>query len=248
MNGMAEQIKIIHTEETDSTISMLRGYAGEEGTLMTVVTAGYQTAGRGQGTNSWESERDKNLLLSVRLRPGDMPAARHYALTEITALAVSRTLRQYTDCISIKWPNDVYWRDMKISGTLSECDICRGRIRTCVLGTGVNINQQRFRSDAPNPVSLRMITGRDTDREQVLGTLLGHLSAYAGKVESGLFEEIHAEYLGSLYRKEGTYVFCDVGGRFAARIDTVEPDGHLVLLRDSGERSRYAFKEVKFII
>lgn len=245
---MTRPIKRIHTEETDSTNRLLRDYAGEEGGLMTVATCDYQTAGRGQGNNTWESERGKNLLFSVRVYPASLPANRQYVITEAMALAIRDTLARYTDGISIKWPNDIYWRDMKISGTLSECDICRGCVRSCIVGTGINVNQQRFVSGAPNPVSLRQIIGRDMDRGRLLGRLLADLEAYVGKVNGGCYGHIHSEYLRSLYRRTGVFAYSDSDGEFMASVDTVEPDGRLVLRRESGELVRYGFKEVKFII
>ena len=149
-----EGIKLIHTAETDSTNRLLRDYAGEEGRLLTVLTADYQTAGRGQGRNTWESEPGKNLLASIRLHPRGLAAARQYALTEAGALAVRDTVAAYVGGASVKWPNDVYAGDRKISGTLSECDISGTAIKTCTLGIGLNVNQRVFRSGAPNPVSI----------------------------------------------------------------------------------------------
>ena len=160
-----EDIKLIRTAETDSTNRLLREYAGEEGRLMTVLTADYQTAGRGQGGNTWESAPGENLLVSVRLHPQALSASRQYALTEAGALAVRDTAARYAGEASVKWPNDVYVGDRKVSGTLSECDISGTLIKTCTLGIGLNVNQQEFTGDAPNPVSLAQLAGRRIDRE-----------------------------------------------------------------------------------
>ena len=61
-----EKIKIIEIEETDSTNRFLHDYDGEEGELMTVAVCRKQTAGRGNGTNTWESEEGKNLTWACR--------------------------------------------------------------------------------------------------------------------------------------------------------------------------------------
>lgn len=243
-----ERIKIIHIDETDSTIRWMRGYRGEEGSLMTVVAAEYQSAGRGQGSNRWESEAGCNLLFSIRVRPVSVPAARQYVMLEAESLAVRDALALHADGITIKWPNDIYHADRKISGTLSECAVSGGMIKSCVIGTGINVNQRLFTSDAPNPVSLRAITGRATDREELLRAVLERFGIYLGMVNGGRYDEIHDLYRRSLYRREGFHRYRDSGGEFMAAIEDIGPDGRLMLRRADGSLGSYLFKEVSFII
>lgn len=243
-----EDVKTIILGEVDSTNSFLREYKGEEGRLMTIVTAEYQTAGRGQGTNTWESEAGCNLLFSIKTHPEGLPASRQFVMLEAMALAIKDCLSEYTDDITIKWPNDVYWRDMKISGTLSECTVSGRQIADCISGTGININQRSFAGNAPNPVSLYNITGHDTDREEVLRILTGNVRKYLSMVDAGLYDEIDRMYAAAMYRREGMFAYRDADGLFAAEIERIDPDGHLLLRRDDGRQSRYAFKEVKFIL
>lgn len=232
----------------DSTNRFLREYEGDEGRLMTVVTAEYQTAGRGQGSNTWESEAGKNLMFSIKMYPEGLPASRQFVMLEAIALAIRDTLSAYTGGITVKWPNDVYWHDCKISGTLSECTVSGRLISDCISGTGININQQRFLSDAPNPVSLRNITGHDIDREEVLDAFLGHAERYLEMVNNGQYEDIDRIYAKALYRRKGIFTYQDGVGLFEAEIERIEPDGPLVLRRADGSLSKYAFKEVKFVI
>ena len=243
-----EDIKIIRLDETDSTNTFLAKYDGNEGMLMTVVTAECQTAGRGQGSNSWESERGKNLTFSIKTYPKNLMASRQFVLLEAGALAISDTLRTYTDEITVKWPNDVYWRDYKISGTLSECSINGNMVGRCILGTGLNVNQQRFVSDAPNPVSVANIIGCETCREEVLQRCIRNFMKYMDMVNSGHYNEIDMMYAAAMYRKSGVYEYEDDNGRFMAEIKRIEPNGHLVLERSDGTEATYAFKEVRFII
>lgn len=245
---MDERIKIIHVDETDSTNRWLHDYRGEEGSVMTVVASEFQTAGRGQGTNRWESEAGKNLMFSVKTHPQGVPAVRQYIMLEAASLAVRDCLAAYTDGITIKWPNDIYHLDYKISGTLSECAISGNAIRHCITGTGINVNQRLFTSDAPNPISLYQITGRETDRGQLLDEVLRRFDVYLGMVNSGRHDEIDDLYERSLYRRDGIFRYRDTDGEFEAAIERVEPDGHLLLRRRDGRIGRYAFKEVSFII
>ena len=137
--------ELIYLEQTDSTNRYLRenhlsSLIDED--KMVVVWTGYQTAGKGQGSNVWESERDENLLFSVLVHPVSVPVNKQFVLSMAIALAVKKTLDTYTDDITVKWPNDVYWRDNKISGTLIETTITSHGIRDCVFGTGIDINQK----------------------------------------------------------------------------------------------------------
>jgi BirA family biotin operon repressor/biotin-[acetyl-CoA-carboxylase] ligase len=85
-----------------------------------VCWADFQTAGRGCGTNTWESERGKNLLFSILIHPTDLPANRQFVVSMAVSLAICEALGQYIGDLSIKWPNDIYWRNGKICGMLIE--------------------------------------------------------------------------------------------------------------------------------
>ncbi len=243
-----DEIKFITLKETDSTNRFLREYNGEKGQLMTIVSAEYQTAGRGQGINTWESERGKNLLFSILLLPQNVPAARQFVMLEAKSLAIRDTLLELVPDISIKWPNDIYFRNMKIGGTLSECDISGKCMKNCILGTGLNINQQTFTSDAPNPISLHNILGHETDKMALLKNIINRLEYYLKMVENNQLDELDNLYANALYRRNGVFSYEDANGRFMAEMVKVEPNGILVLQRTNGMVSKYGFKEVKFII
>ena len=120
----------------------------------TTVTASFQTAGKGQRGNSWESEAGKNLLFSFVLYPKFLEARQQFLLSQFVSLAIKEELESIIKEISIKWPNDIYWREKKLCGILIEHQLCRSHIERTICGIGVNINQALFRSNAPNPVSL----------------------------------------------------------------------------------------------
>ena len=162
---------LIALDETDSTnryISQLCNELQESVAELTTVTAEFQTAGKGQRGNTWEAERGKNLLFSFVLYPTFLEARRQFILSQIVSLSIKEELDRWSDEITIKWPNDIYWRDKKICGILIENDLSGHFIGRSISGIGININQNEFHSDAPNPVSLKQITGQEHDRYEIL--------------------------------------------------------------------------------
>lgn len=239
---------IIRLEETDSTNTYLRQHASQMEAWMTVVTAEYQTAGRGQGVHTWESNRSENLLFSVLTHPVMVPVRSQFLLSEAGALALKEVLDGYTDGITLKWPNDIYWNDRKLSGTLIETSIGGGRIKNCVFGIGLNVNQKTFESDAPNPVSLAQILGHDIDREQLFKQIVAAFEKYYCMLENGQYDAISALYHEALYRRQGFYMYEDGDGRFEGAIVEVGDDGLLVLRDRDGRFREYEFREVKFVL
>ena len=235
--------KIVHIDETDSTNSWLRKglTTDERSDANMVVVAEYQTAGRGCGTNRWESEQGKNLTFSILIHPKELPATQQFHISMAISLAICEAIGQYIGDVSIKWPNDIYWRNGKIGGILIENTLKGNIIMESIIGIGLNVNQRVFKSDAPNPVSMWQICEHETDREALLKEIL---EAFERILDS----KIREQYLSKLYRRKGYHPYADKDGAFMAEIVTVEDDGHLVLHDDNGKERRYAFKEVQFII
>lgn len=246
----------IHLESIDSTNNYARQLLDADRLTadMTVIDTDDQTAGRGQKGNSWETEQGKNLSFSIVCHPVWVRPAEQYVLSECIALAVQGALREFllpsdAEQVSVKWPNDIYYHDLKISGTLIECDLMGKSVSNCIVGTGININQKTFLSDAPNPVSLIHIINEETDRESVLDAVLTRFVKLYDEVRNGESARIHEEYKHHLYRNDGNYYeYSDDSGQFSARILDVETNGRLILETSTGERRRYEFKEVKFVL
>ena len=234
--------EIIHIAETDSTNRWLKNSVHDNSQeTLKVVWADYQTAGRGQGSNHWESERGKNLTFSISLHRENIPANRQFCISMAVSLAICEALGQHIGDLSIKWPNDIYWRNGKIGGILIENTLHGALIRDSIIGVGINVNQRTFHSDAPNPVSIWQIAEQETDCEQLLHGILHCMNNYLGK-------EVKSAYCAMLYRRKGFHPYYDHQGTFMAEIADVEDDGHLLLRDDSGLLRRYAFKEVQFVM
>ncbi len=198
---------------------------------------GYQTAGRGQTGNSWESEADKNLLCSIMLPPNK----NLYFLNIAVGVAIIRLI---SEPLTIKWPNDIYWRDKKLAGILVENAIIGNEVKYSIAGIGLNLNQTEFVSDAPNPVSLKQITGKEYDIDQWMKDLLDAIQAVLNEPE----EAIWTDYKAHLYRREGWYPFEDKNGTFEARISDVLPTGEIILCDRQGNQRIYEFKQIRYVI
>lgn len=245
-------LSIEKVQETPSTNSYLAQLCQEsKAKEFHTVIAESQTAGRGQRGNSWESESGKNLTFSTVLYPTALKARQQFYLSMIAAFSVVYALDNYTEGFSIKWPNDIYWKDKKIAGILIENELEGEYIAQSIIGIGLNVNQETFYSSAPNPVSLHQIIGHSIDRQELLHKILkGIVGGYTflEKEYAKAAPAILNLYLNHLYRKEGMFPYRDAKGVFMAEFHQVEPDGHLILKDEQGSLRRYAFKEVEFIL
>lgn len=199
--------------------------------------AGYQTAGRGQTGNSWESEEGKNLICSILLPPDK----NLYFLNIAVGVAIVRLLGEP---FTIKWPNDIYYEDKKLAGILLENAIVGNEVKYTIAGIGLNVNQTAFISDAPNPVSLKQITGKEYDIDQWMTDLCKTVQAVLNEPE----EDIWSYYKAHLYRREGYWPFEDKNGTFEARIEDVLPTGEIILKDKNNKERIYHFKQIRYVL
>ena len=190
----------------------------------------------------------KNLLFSFVIFPVFLEARQQFLISQIVSLAIKEELDTYTTDISIKWPNDIYWKDKKICGMLIENDLMGRNISQSIAGVGININQEVFHSSAPNPVSLFQITGKQYDIFNILEHIMLRIQIYYDLLQKNNTALITAQYERSLFRKEGMYRYKDVNGEFMANIVCVEPEGRLILEDETQTKRGYMFKEVEYLL
>jgi BirA family biotin operon repressor/biotin-[acetyl-CoA-carboxylase] ligase len=157
------------------------------------------------------------------------------------SVAICEAVEQFIGDVSIKWPNDIYWRDGKLGGILIEHTLQGSGIKDSIIGVGLNVNQRQFTSDAPNPVSLWQISGQATDRRLLLEDILQRF----GRLMDA---DVRRGYMSRLYRRKGFHPYVDGNGAFMAQRAAIEDDGRIVLSDEDGRQRTYAFKEVQFII
>ena len=214
-----------------------------------IIWAEQQTAGRGQRGHTWLSGEGLNLTFSAVLEPTFLPAQEQFSLLQVVALALVDALKEYNIEARIKWTNDIYVDDKKLVGILMEHKLQGSQIGRTIAGIGININQTEFCSSLPNPTSIRLVTGNQYDRKQVLRSIAKHLMHRYQMLKQGEQATLHADYLGKLYKlgEEQTFALPD-GTRFQGTIIGVEPQGALKIADTEGPEHKFLFKEVEFVL
>ena len=254
-------------DETHSTSSLLRETYDDSLPHLFTIRTDFQTAGRGQAGNSWESEKGKNLLFSTLLRYPEVEAANQWRLSMLVAVAVREAitsilspLASRLSPITSKWPNDIYYNDQKLVGILIENTLSGRHIAYTIAGVGVNVNQTQWLSNAPNPVSMRQITGEEYDVEHLLNAFLEAIQRW----ETASTEQLREEYIKHLYRRTGWHRYLErevsvaptniqlsaqaADGVFLAQWVDITPQGEWALRLKSGEEKRYHFKQIRFVL
>lgn len=210
-----------------------------------VITARFQSEGRGQRGNKWHSDQGANLMTTIVVEPGHIAVNEQFAISIIAALAVADTVQSFgIEGVKVKWPNDVYVGERKISGILIEHSFSSEMLGRSIIGIGINVEQREFGVDAGWPTSLHLLGARGTTVDEVLAKLCEEFE--------GLYrlpiEELHRRYVARLYRVEGVFEFEDKDGRFMASISGVDPHSGVITLKDTDGRQReYYFKEVRYL-
>lgn len=247
-------------KETHSTSSLLREQYTDSLPHLYTIRTDFQTAGRGQAGNTWESESGKNLLFSTLLRYNNILARDQWRLSMLVAISIWDMLATYLpqERLTIKWPNDIYYDDKKLVGILIENSLCGHQVGYSIAGVGVNVNQTEWLSSAPNPVSMKQITGKEYCPELLLEEWISAIKLW----ELRSTEELSAAYLRRIYRREGWHKYVerevsvlptaiaptDTEGAFLAEFVGITEQGELILRNTNNEEQIYHFKQIRFVI
>ncbi len=205
-----------------------------------------QTSGKGQRGNTWLSEPGKNIHYSLMYSPVGIPSHNQFIISQAVSLTVKSILSEYTGGITIKWPNDLFWKNKKLGGILIEHQLKGSFVEQSIIGIGLNINQSAFPSEIPDAVSLRTITGNDYNLAELTNKLHQALCKELDGLNMEQSEDIQRFYINNLYRRDGFHPYTDKDGPFVARICGIGAQGDLLLEREDGSVNHYLFKEVQY--
>lgn len=239
--------QITHLDEVSSSNDYLKDLIQKKKALNgQLVFCDYQSKGRGYHSNSWESEKGKNLLLSFYIEFDQFPAEHQFRISQFVSLAIHRFCSRYADDFIVKWPNDVYHQKKKIAGILIENQVSGYHILSSLIGIGINLNQIHFVSNAPNPVSLASICKHEINREKALLELIEDLNYFLDYLLSKSPQMVHDQYLKRLYRYQEWGNYQAEGLNFKAKIIGVNQYGMVQLQYEDRTIHEFGFKEVIF--
>ena len=242
-------LKRIHLEQIDSTNAYLQRRQAERDIRNWVVSADEQTAGKGMGSNNWESEVGKNLTFSLALDVSFLPAERQFRLSEAVALGLVHALDALLppEKLHIKWPNDIFFENHKLAGILINSTIKANKMDVSIIGIGLNVNQMQFKGWPTHPISLRQISGKEYDLQPLLDQVV---ESILNKVEILKTDPnaIETEYLQRLYRYR-TWAEYEVDGKMMRLFMTgIDAFGRLMLADEAGKTYCFDIKEIKFLV
>jgi BirA family biotin operon repressor/biotin-[acetyl-CoA-carboxylase] ligase len=204
-----------------------------------------QTQGRGQRGKTWQTAAGKNIAVSVVTSPQCLFPPDPFIFNAAVALACYDFYKSMAgDETSIKWPNDIYWRDRKAGGILIENMVNGSTWNWSIIGIGINVNQVDFDPSLPNPVSLRQIRGETLEPLVLTSELMSSLERYWNLWRSRP-ETLLELYNSVLYRKNQKAKF-RIGSRvFEGIVKEVNGDGELLVF--TGMEERFRFGELNWV-
>lgn len=250
ISGLFVGQNLITLKEVDSTNNFLKNTLSNSKPLPdgTVIMAESQYAGRGQQQNRWHSEAGKNLTFSILLKPSFLTISNQFDLTRAISLGVYDALFPLLgNSLKIKWPNDIYYNDMKLGGMLIENSIQGSQIKFAIIGIGLNINQESFPEAAGNAASIKQILHGNYDVRHILSDICKHIEAWYLKLKAGNVDIIRKEYLSRLYWLGDKKRFKASEIDFDGTIEDVKNNGLLVIKNNKGETLEFSFKEITFL-
>lgn len=223
--------------------------AGSETAEGTVVTAGYQTSGRGQIGRSWHSSPDQNILTSIVLKPAFVAAVDQFQLSIAISIALQRVVSQYLPerVVTIKWPNDIYVDDQKIAGILIQNSLKGSSISSSIVGIGLNVNEVSWPKEIPNPTSLAKELGEPIDKTACLSILLTHIEQQYLTLKASKEKQQRQEYTALLYQRGVQASYSEkTGNIITGTITGVDEKGRLVIDLEN-EVKHYQFREIAYL-
>lgn len=241
---------LINLLAVDSTNNFLKNLLSKSEPLPegTVIMAEDQFAGRGQQENSWHAEPGKNLTFSLLLRPSFLPLNKQFLLNMAISIAINNALRVYLpEGLSVKWPNDIYYKNQKLGGVLIENSIVGTTIKNAIIGIGLNVNQTTFPEElSTKATSIYQILQENVNLQKLLAEICSQIESLYLQLKAGNYTFLTKNYVDKLYRINELALFRQNGEVFEGMITGVTGTGLLNILRDN-ETNQYNFKEIEFL-
>ena len=242
-------MNIIKLDAIDSTNNYLKKIILNEGINdYTVVTAKFQTQGKGQLGTEWESEHSKNLICSVYKKEINIKVQDQFVISALVSLALIKTLRKVNlSNMHIKWPNDIMSDNKKICGILIENIVKENYIKDAVIGIGLNVNQTIF-NNLPNAASIKNLIGTTCSIDEILKDLVKNIKYYFNELDKSSINSIFEKYEDALFRINKPSTFKNSKGEvFSGYIKGVSRSGKLSVMLEDNLVESYDLKEISML-
>lgn len=242
-------MNIIKLDAIDSTNNYLKKIILNEGINdYTVVTAKFQTQGKGQLGTEWESEHSKNLICSVYKKNINIKVQDQFVVSALVSLALIKTLRKVNlSNMHIKWPNDIMSDNKKICGILIENIVKENYIKDTVIGIGLNVNQTIF-NNLPNAASIKNLIGTTCSIDEILKDLVKNIKYCFNELDKSSINSIFEKYEDALFRINKPSTFKNSKGEvFSGYIKGVSRSGKLSVMLEDNLVESYDLKEISML-
>ena len=242
-------MNIIKLDAIDSTNSYLKKIIlNKDVSDSTIVTAKFQTKGKGQLGTNWQSEDSKNLIFSIYKKDLEVKVKDQFIISMIISLALIKTLKKNNlQNLCIKWPNDIMSDNKKICGILIENIVKEKHVKHTIIGIGLNVNQTIF-DNLPNASSIKKLTGTNHDKDEILKELVNNINSYFEMLYSSSSEIIFKKYEDLLYRINKPSTFKNLkGDNFTGFIKGVTKLGKLNVMLEDNKLESYDLKEISIL-
>ncbi|HKJ06078.1 MAG TPA: biotin--[acetyl-CoA-carboxylase] ligase [Flavobacteriaceae bacterium] len=242
-------MKLIKLSAIDSTNLYLKKMASEKDCEnYTVVQADYQLEGRGQMGTVWNAKQGKNLTFSILLFFEKFKVEDQFYLSMAVSLGIIEVLQPLvSQKLQVKWPNDILAEGNKLAGILIENILGSNSIKKSVIGIGLNVNQTKFPSNIPKVTSLKKLTNKNFNIDNLLEKIIFSIKQKVILVEKQEYKSLRKMYLQQLYKYQVPAMFCDKNNTpFMGKIIGVNHVGQLVVEDDKENARTFNLKEIKF--
>lgn len=213
------------------------------------IWAQQQWEGRGQRGSQWISRAGQNLTFSIVFPYPNVPVDRQFLISASVATAIIKSLKkQEVPKLKVKWPNDIMAANFKIGGILIENVIVKEKLAATVIGIGLNVNQTHF-ENLPLAGSLKLATGRNFNREEILHGLMHEIEHALSNISLLVSEEIMNTYKKYLFRIHvpSTFQLPDKS-LFTGIIHDISENGKLIVEMENEFLKEFDLKEIKMMI
>jgi BirA family transcriptional regulator, biotin operon repressor / biotin---[acetyl-CoA-carboxylase] ligase len=241
---------LVYFTRVDSTnklaAELFRNNLAENGA---VVVSDYQTAGKGQREKEWESNPYENLMFSIGLNSVTYFSHNPFLLNKCITLALCNYMKDIlpNTQVKIKWPNDIFVDNRKISGILVENTFIGQQLAYSIIGIGINVNQPFEHYQHINATSIFEKKGYAQDRLEIFEDILEEIDANIIDLMNGETNTINEAFNKNLLGYQTTNSFLINNEEVLAQIIGCDSDGHLIL-NQNNEQKAYLHGTIKQII